>query len=91
MAWSGKLAGVHGIIIGTLTGCVPTGRKSSLTVRHVLHDVLGGLHVPVVWGLPAGHAWPMLTVPLGVQATLDAGRGLLCINEPVLVPGRTTR
>lgn len=86
LAWSGKLRGIAGVVVATLHGCVPTGRKPSLTVRHVLHDVLGGLRVPVVFGMPAGHVFPTLTVPIGVRATLDAGRGTLTIDEPVLAP-----
>ncbi len=88
LAWSGKLRGVAGIVCASFAGCVPTGRKSSLTVRQVLYDVLGGLGVPVVFGMPAGHVFPTLTVPIGVTATLDAGRGVLRIDEPVLVPRR---
>jgi muramoyltetrapeptide carboxypeptidase len=84
LALGGSFDGVQGIVIGTLTRCRPTGRKTSLTTQEVLADVLGSLSVPVVVGFPAGHAWPMATLPLGVRAELDAEAGTLRALEPAL-------
>jgi len=42
----------------------------------LLADRLGGLSVPVGWGLPCGHSAPNLTLPLGVFARLDPSQGL---------------
>ncbi len=47
----------------------------------VLLDRLGGLGIPVVSGFPFGHIKPKLTLPLGVQATLDGEKGDLIIEE----------
>lgn len=41
-------------------------------VEDVLTDPLGGLGVPVLYNLPLGHGATLATLPLGVQATLDA-------------------
>ena len=40
------------------------------------------LCVPVLYGLPIGHGAEMVTIPLGVQATLDADARTLTIDEP---------
>jgi len=55
-------------------------------VRDVARRILGELDVPVVWGARVGHTpRPMLTLPLGVRARLDArGAGKLEILEPAV-------
>ena len=60
---AGALDGVRGIALGGWTGCGPPE-----AVRRVMQDRLGGLGVPVAWGLPFGHTAPQPTIPLGVPA-----------------------
>jgi muramoyltetrapeptide carboxypeptidase LdcA involved in peptidoglycan recycling len=52
-------------------------------VRDVCARILGPLGVPVVFGAPVGHTLrPMITIPLGVNARLNAkGDGTLEILE----------
>ena len=73
---AGALDGVRGIALGSWTDCGPPE-----TVRRVMQDRLGGLGVPVAWGLPFGHTAPQPTIPLGVPAELDAGLGTLAFLE----------
>jgi muramoyltetrapeptide carboxypeptidase len=40
--------------------------------------------VPVLYNLPLGHGATLATLPLGVQATLDADSKTLTIDEPAL-------
>ena len=47
----------------------------------VVDNILGGLKVPVVSGLTIGQTADRLTLPLGVDAALDADTGTLSINE----------
>jgi muramoyltetrapeptide carboxypeptidase len=69
---AGKLEGVRGFIFGEFPGCEPAA-PSPITVREVVRRQTEPLGVPVVWGAPFGHTKrPMLTVPLGVRALLDA-------------------
>jgi muramoyltetrapeptide carboxypeptidase len=51
----------------------------------VLTDRLAGLGVPILYGLPLGHGATLSTLPLGVQATVDADALTLTIDEPALV------
>ena len=55
--------------------------RAAGAVRQVMQDRLGGLGVPVAWGLPFGHIAPQPTIPLGVPAELDAGLGTLAFAE----------
>ena len=74
---SGWFDGVRGIVLGSWEGCGPEG-ESTVARR------LSGLGVPMVAGLGFGHGPSQLTVPLGVEATLDADAGRLVYAEPAL-------
>jgi muramoyltetrapeptide carboxypeptidase len=79
---AGKLEGVKGIVLGDFPDCEPPVAGSP-TVRDVCARILGPLGLPVVFGAPIGHTLrPMLTIPLGVNARLNAeGDGSLEILE----------
>jgi muramoyltetrapeptide carboxypeptidase len=79
---AGKLDGVAGIVLGDFPECEPPVAGSP-TVRDVCARILGPLGVPVVFGAPIGHTMrSMLTIPLGVNARLNAaGEGTLEILE----------
>jgi muramoyltetrapeptide carboxypeptidase len=84
----GKLEGVRGIVVGELAGCEwyeHTSSPRSKTLENVLEDRLGGLGIPVLYGLPLGHGASLATLPLGVEATVDADALTLTIDEPALV------
>lgn len=84
---AGKFAGVKGIVLGDFPDCEPPV-PGSPSVREVAQRILGPLKIPAVFGAPIGHtARPMLTVPLGVRARLDAHcSGTLEIREPSVIP-----
>jgi muramoyltetrapeptide carboxypeptidase len=83
---AGKFRGVRGIILGEFPESAPTVAGSP-TVRDVAHRILGDLEIPVVWGARVGHTpRPMLTLPLGVRARLNAHKsGTLEILEPAVI------
>jgi muramoyltetrapeptide carboxypeptidase len=89
LAQAGKLKRVRGIVIGDLVGCewsdgggAPWPRTK--TLPEVLEDRLGALGVPVLYGFPFGHGNLFATLPLGVQATLDADARTLAVVEAAL-------
>ncbi|HUL32348.1 MAG TPA: LD-carboxypeptidase [Candidatus Eisenbacteria bacterium] len=83
---AGVLEDVTGIVLGDFPECDPpvTG---SFSVPEICAAILAPLKVPVVYGAPVGHTKrPMLTIPLGVRARLQAkGSGVLEILEPAVV------
>jgi muramoyltetrapeptide carboxypeptidase len=82
---AGKFSGVRGFVFGDFPECEPP-LEGSPTVREVVNRILGPLGVPIVYGSPVGHTKrPMLTIPLGVRARLNATRdGALEILEPAV-------
>ncbi len=82
---AGKFDGVAGVIFGECQDCRPKDFKPSTAIPYglgeVLDNILGGLKVPVLYGLTIGHTDDQLTLPLGVAATLDATNGTLDIRE----------
>ncbi|MFD2674831.1 S66 peptidase family protein [Gulosibacter bifidus] len=64
---SGYFDGVAGIALGTWSKC-----GIEREVKAVLYDRLAPLGVPLIWGVPFGHAQPVDTVPLGVRARIVA-------------------
>nr|WP_198151344.1 LD-carboxypeptidase [Kibdelosporangium sp. MJ126-NF4] len=78
---SGWFTGVNGIALGSWTDC-----GDPEVVEAILHDLVASLGIPTLWELGFGHCPAQLTVPLGVQAELDADNGTLTILEPALSP-----
>lgn len=74
---TGWFDGVAGIVLGSWTDC-GDGAVETVVER------LEGLGVPLLSGLPFGHGVPQLTVPLGVEAELDADAGTLTMCQPAL-------
>jgi len=69
---AGKLDAVRGIIFGEMLDCARGAE--GYTLQEVVLRVVGGLGVPVLYGLPSGHVTRgNITIPLGVAAQLDAG------------------
>jgi muramoyltetrapeptide carboxypeptidase len=75
---SGWFDRVQGIVLGSWTDCGPD-TEDAVIAR------LRELEVPMVAGLPFGHCIPSLTVPLGVEAELDADAGTLTLLTPALL------
>jgi muramoyltetrapeptide carboxypeptidase len=69
---SGVLSRAAGVAIGQFTECGE--------VTGVLAERLGLLGVPMLGGLPVGHADQHLAVPLGTRAVLDADAGTLTVD-----------
>src|SRR4029453_1611797 len=84
----GKLNGGRGIVVGQRGGCEWYEYRSaarSKTLEEVLKDRLGGLGIPVLYGLPLGHGASLATIPLGVDAIVDAGALKLTIDGSAVV------
>jgi muramoyltetrapeptide carboxypeptidase len=82
---AGKLCDLRGVILGEFPGSEPS-IATSPSVRQVCERIFAPLGIPVVFGAPVGHTKrPMLTVPLGIRARLQAkGQGVLEFLEPAV-------
>lgn len=83
---AGKFEGVKGIVLGEFPDSAPAVAGAP-SVRDVCARVLRPLGIPIVFGAPVGHTpRPMLTIPFGINARLDAeGEGTLEYLEPAVV------
>jgi muramoyltetrapeptide carboxypeptidase len=78
---AGKFDEVRAVVFGEMTDCAQHAAQG-YELQEVLAECTADLGVPVMFGLRSGHS-PVgnLTLPLGVAATLDAGRGVLSVDE----------
>jgi len=79
----GKLAAAAGVVFGYCTDC-PTDAPS-FSLEEVLFGHFERLGVPAVAGLTFGHIRDQLTLPIGLDATLDATAGTLTFSEAAVV------
>ena len=84
-----KLAGVldqiAGFVFGKCTDCGADSRYSSFTLEEVLFDHIQPLGIPAYHGAMIGHIADKFTVPLGIEAELNADAGTLQLLEPAVV------
>jgi len=82
---AGALAGVVGVALGQFVRCGED--DAGPAALEVAMERLAGLGVPVLAGLPFGHAAQRnAALPCGVEAELDVDARLLRVLEPALVP-----
>jgi muramoyltetrapeptide carboxypeptidase len=77
---AGKLQECAGIVIGEHTDCAPRN-AASLSLEQVFDDLIRPLGIPTLYHLPIGHGKHLATLPIGVQARLDATNKTLSILE----------
>ena len=67
-----------------------TGESATLNEEEHCHLIqrtmeMAAGRIPIIAGLDAGHGNPNLTLPMGLEATLDADRHLLSYHRPATV------
>lgn len=84
---SGKLKEAKGIILGDFNQCVAKESKDrgSLSLEQIIEDIIKPLGIPTIANLKSGHCEPMITIPFGVKARLDAdNKELTILERPVI-------
>ena len=81
-----KLAGIPGQISGFVFGkcsdCGPGKIYTSFTLEEVLDDHIKPLGIPAWYGSMIGHIEKKFTIPLGIEAEIDADKGRISLLEP---------
>ena len=80
----GALRRLAGIVIGRFTQIKRSGGDGAMGFDEVLANYLEPLGIPVAYGFPVGHIDEQWTLPLGIQARLDADAGELELLEPAV-------
>jgi len=68
--------GLAGIVLGTFEDCGPIEE-----IINIIKEIFADCQIPIMAGLDAGHGKHNLTLPMGIEATLDADRHLLAYHR----------
>ena len=82
---AGVLGRIKAFVFGHCTKCEPGSSYGSLTLEEVLADHIGPLGIPAWYGSMIGHIKDKFTVPLGIEAEIDADAGTIKLLEPAVV------
>jgi muramoyltetrapeptide carboxypeptidase len=80
MRMAGCFDGIAGLALGTFADCGNIG-----DVLDVFKDVFRDIDIPILAGFDIGHGPVNLTLPMGIQATLDTERQTLSYTEAALL------
>ncbi|MCC2960176.1 LD-carboxypeptidase [Massilia sp. IC2-278] len=72
------------LMIGICEDCGPEHEDVSLTLDQTFDIHLQPLAIPAVTGYSIGHIRNQFTIPMGIQATLDAERQTVTLLEPAV-------
>ena len=82
---AGILGQISGFIFGKCSDCDPGKGFGSLTLEEVFDDHIKPLGIPAWYGSMIGHMDKKFTIPLGIEAEIDADRGIISLLEPAVV------
>ena len=82
---AGLLDGLEGFVFGHCSRCEPGTSYGSLTLEEVLADHIVPLGIPAYRGALIGHIERQFTLPIGIEAEIDADAGTLRLLEPAVV------
>ena len=75
---------VKGIILGNFRKCFAEEPDRSFTLEEVFDQYFSSLDVPVFYGAQIGHTVNKITVPVGAQVRMDAGKGIISLLRPAV-------
>lgn len=82
---SGILEKLSGFIFGECVKCDPEEPEKSLTLMQVFDDHIKPLGIPAFYGSMIGHIENKFTLPLGIEAEMDASSGMIKLSEAAVV------
>ena len=83
---AGKLQDASGIIIGECVECLPEPPENpSLTLMEIFEDLVLPLKKPCFYGYPCGHGTYKMTLPIGLEATMNADTCKVFLEEAAVI------
>jgi muramoyltetrapeptide carboxypeptidase len=80
-----RLAGVtthvNGLVVGECAGASARESPQTLSLEEIFAEQIARLSAPACYGLPIGQGRVQHTLPIGIQARLDAGTSTLELLE----------
>lgn len=77
----GVLDSISGFIFGKCSKCEAEEPEKAFTYQQVLEQHIKPLKIPAFYNSMIGHVRDKFTLPLGIEATMDADKGMICLNE----------
>ena len=81
---AGVFERVRGVVFGSCRNCSAETGYVSLSLRQVMEDHFRVYGFPMFYGTAIGHITAKFTVPVGIEAEMDAEAGLLRLLEPAV-------
>ncbi len=72
---------ISGLVFGRCSNCDPGEGYGSFTLKEVLDHHIAPLEIPAFYGSMIGHIRDKFTIPLGVEAEIDADAGTIELLE----------
>jgi muramoyltetrapeptide carboxypeptidase len=82
---SGVFDKINGFIFGQCAACLPPIQSQSFTLLDVLQQHMKPLNIPAYMGASIGHIENKMTLPIGVNAELDADKGKITLLETAIL------
>lgn len=82
---AGALERLAGVVLGAFTNCNPGEGYGTLTLDEVFDDYFKLLGIPVYSGASFGHIRRKFTLPVGLEAEIDADAGTLRFLQPAVL------
>lgn len=77
---NGILNKINGLVFGTCAGC-EVAEGFHFTLEQILQDHIKTLEIPAFVGANIGHIDNMFTLPIGIQAKINANKGIITLLE----------
>lgn len=77
----GILNSISGFVFGKCAKCLAEEPLKAFTFHEVILQHIQPLKIPAFYGAMIGHIENKLTVPLGINATIDADKGIISLEE----------
>lgn len=83
---AGLFNGLRGVVFGDCRNCTPEPgyERLGFSLADVLRQHVAPLGIPAFYGTMIGHITDKFTVPVGIDAEIDASRGTLRLLEPAV-------
>lgn len=78
---SGVLDNISGFVFGKCAKCLAEEPQKAFTFHEIILQHIQPLKIPAFYGAMIGHIENKLTVPLGINATMDADKGIISLEE----------
>jgi len=80
MKLAGCFEGLKGLVLGSFEEC---GQLDE--IFRIVQEMFKDVNIPILAGFEIGHSKINITIPIGLEATLDTDRQILTFYEPATV------